>query len=100
LKWGLINYLPRLASNQDPPNLGLPSIYNYKDEPLAPSNLFYFLKLFSDFRMSNKNNNRRINTGSLTVTDASCILQWNILKQGKLDVELMGAPVLVLHFIL
>jgi hypothetical protein len=35
LKWGLINFLPRLASNHNPPNLCLPSSY-YRLELLCP----------------------------------------------------------------
>jgi hypothetical protein len=30
-------FLPRLASNLDPPNLSLPRSWDYKCEPLAPS---------------------------------------------------------------
>jgi hypothetical protein len=29
-RWGLVNYLPGLASNSDPPNLSLPSNWDYK----------------------------------------------------------------------
>jgi hypothetical protein len=32
-RWGLENYLPRLASNQDPPNVSLPSSQDYRCEP-------------------------------------------------------------------
>jgi hypothetical protein len=33
----LVNYLPGLASNFDPPDLCLLSSYDYRHEPLAPS---------------------------------------------------------------
>jgi hypothetical protein len=29
-RWGLLNYLPRLASNHDPPNLSIPSSQDYR----------------------------------------------------------------------
>jgi hypothetical protein len=29
-RWGLVNYLPRLAANHDSPNFSLPSSYDYK----------------------------------------------------------------------
>jgi hypothetical protein len=35
-RWGLMNYLPRLASSCDPPSLSLPSSWDYKEELLAP----------------------------------------------------------------
>jgi hypothetical protein len=41
---GLLNYLPRLASTQDPPYLSFPSSYDYKDEPPVPSNVITFDK--------------------------------------------------------
>jgi hypothetical protein len=34
-RWGLMNYLSRLASKCNPPNLSLPSNYDYRCEPLA-----------------------------------------------------------------
>jgi hypothetical protein len=37
LKMGLMNYLPRLDSNLDPPDLCLLSSYDYRPEPPAPS---------------------------------------------------------------
>jgi hypothetical protein len=42
-KWGLANYLPELALNNDPPNLNLPSSQDYRREPLAPSQNSLFL---------------------------------------------------------
>jgi hypothetical protein len=33
--------LPGLASNHDPPDLSLPSWWDYRDEPLAPGYLNY-----------------------------------------------------------
>jgi hypothetical protein len=35
--------LPRLASNLDPPNLGLPSSYGYKCEPPVPGLNSFFI---------------------------------------------------------
>jgi hypothetical protein len=34
-RWGLENYLPRLALNCDPPNFNLPSSWDYRWEPLC-----------------------------------------------------------------
>jgi hypothetical protein len=36
---GVLSYLPGLAFNLDPPNLSLPSRYDYRYEPLAPGQL-------------------------------------------------------------
>jgi hypothetical protein len=36
----LSNYLPRLASNQNHPNLSLPSSQNHRHEPLAPNSIY------------------------------------------------------------
>jgi hypothetical protein len=36
-RWGLLNYLPGLASNDKPPDLSLLSSYNYRHEPPVPS---------------------------------------------------------------
>jgi hypothetical protein len=45
LRKGLSNSLPRLASNCDPPNLCLPSGWDYRCEPQTPSKLlFLYLK--------------------------------------------------------
>jgi hypothetical protein len=38
-RWGLENYLPRLASNCDPPDLSLPTSYDYMCESLVPAPL-------------------------------------------------------------
>jgi hypothetical protein len=40
---GLMNYLPRLASDHNPPDLSLPNCYSYRHEPLVPyfSNNFW-----------------------------------------------------------
>jgi hypothetical protein len=38
-RWGLVNYLPRLASNLDPPDLNLPSRWDYRRESPGPSYL-------------------------------------------------------------
>jgi hypothetical protein len=35
-RYRVANYLPRLASNHDPPDLCLPSSQDYKHEPLMP----------------------------------------------------------------
>jgi hypothetical protein len=40
---GLTNYLPRLASNHDLSDLNLPCSYDYRCEPLVPSQIFYCL---------------------------------------------------------
>jgi hypothetical protein len=42
LRKGLLNYLPRLASNLDPPDLCFLSSWNYRREPRTPgvSNAF------------------------------------------------------------
>jgi hypothetical protein len=49
-KIGPVNYLPRLASNLDTPDLCLLSIYDYRHEPLALGSHFYLfiflIKLF------------------------------------------------------
>jgi hypothetical protein len=37
LRWGLVSYLPELASNHDPPDFSLPSSWDYRREPLVPS---------------------------------------------------------------
>jgi hypothetical protein len=36
-RWDLANFLPMLALNHYPPNLSIPSSYNYKHEPPEPS---------------------------------------------------------------
>jgi hypothetical protein len=36
LRWSLMNYLPELAWNHDPPDLSLLSSYDYCYEPLVP----------------------------------------------------------------
>jgi hypothetical protein len=42
-RWGgLMNYLPWLALNQDPPDLSLSSSYDYRCEPLAPCSFKVF----------------------------------------------------------
>jgi hypothetical protein len=35
LGWGLVNYLPRLASNCDPPNLSLPNSSDFRCEAVV-----------------------------------------------------------------
>jgi hypothetical protein len=37
LRWGLANFLPRMASNHDPPNLYLPSNWDNRSEQLWPA---------------------------------------------------------------
>jgi hypothetical protein len=37
-RWGLSNYLQGLALNLDPPDLSLPSSWDYSHEPLVPFN--------------------------------------------------------------
>jgi hypothetical protein len=49
-RWGLGNYLPRLASNCSSPDLCLPNSWDYGQEPLVPSKdakvafFFFFLR--------------------------------------------------------
>jgi hypothetical protein len=43
-RWGLTNYLLRLASNNNPPNLSLPSSQNYRSKPPAPGTFYAFFK--------------------------------------------------------
>jgi hypothetical protein len=38
-RWGLENFLPRPASNLDPPNLSLPSSWDYRRAPWSPAPL-------------------------------------------------------------
>jgi hypothetical protein len=35
-RWGLANHFPRLASTLDPPDLSLPSSWDYRSELLLP----------------------------------------------------------------
>jgi hypothetical protein len=44
LRWGLINFLPGLASNFDPPNVHLPSKWDYRCELLYPTKIVIFEK--------------------------------------------------------
>jgi hypothetical protein len=39
---GLMNYLPGLALNLNPPGLSLPSTYDYRHQPPAPGLFFFF----------------------------------------------------------
>jgi hypothetical protein len=39
LGWDLKNYLPKLASNCNPPNLCLPSNWDYGQDPLCPASI-------------------------------------------------------------
>jgi hypothetical protein len=42
---GLINYLPRLALNLNPPNLSFPNSRDYRSEPLASDYIREFFKI-------------------------------------------------------
>jgi hypothetical protein len=48
-RWGLLEYLPRFASNLNPLNLSLPSSWHYKHESLVPGShlglvvIFFFI---------------------------------------------------------
>jgi hypothetical protein len=50
-RWGLVNYLPRLASNPNPPDLCLLSSWDYWHEPLAPGSTFIFIYLLFIFEV-------------------------------------------------
>jgi hypothetical protein len=42
LRWGLMNFSPRLALNHGPPDLGLPRNEDYRHKPLVPSKRLSF----------------------------------------------------------
>jgi hypothetical protein len=44
LKWGLVNFFPCLALDQDPPHLCLPCNWDYRCEPPWPTLVWTFLK--------------------------------------------------------
>jgi hypothetical protein len=48
LRWGLPNFLPRLALNLYPPNLPFLSTWDYRCEPLLPAsyNFFFYNALY------------------------------------------------------
>jgi hypothetical protein len=43
-RWGLSNHLLRLASNLDLPDLSLPTLWDYRREPLLPASVKALLK--------------------------------------------------------
>jgi hypothetical protein len=47
LRWTLVNFLPRLASNHDPSDLCFSSYWDYRHEPLLPAS-FFLLTLSSN----------------------------------------------------
>jgi hypothetical protein len=44
LRWGLMNYLPGLALNHDPPDLCLLSIWDCRREPSGPGFCCIFMR--------------------------------------------------------
>jgi hypothetical protein len=49
LQWGLLNFLPGLASNCDPPDLCLPSSWDNRNDSLIPASKLFFIPAVVSF---------------------------------------------------
>jgi hypothetical protein len=50
LRWGLTNFQPGVALNHNPPNLSLPSSWDYRREPRRPEHFLKALSHWQQFR--------------------------------------------------